>query len=91
MGIAGHRTAYNVLYGDGHAGVFADPKEGLVWHAQGYSTQGMGGPPNILATHHLYGDAFSGPGGTNTNHPSFLGSALSVWNEVDQGQGIDLP
>jgi len=91
MGIAGHRSAYNVLYGDGHAGVFSDPTESLVWHPQGYASNGMATPPNTLATHHVYGNAISGPAGVNTNDPSFKGSALSVWNEVDQGQGIDVP
>ena len=34
MGIAGHRTAYNSLYGDGSAKLFGDPQETFIWHAQ---------------------------------------------------------
>ena len=51
MGIRGHRSAYNVLYGDGHAGVFGDPQERLVWHAQGFATS-QSTPANVtgLAT-----------------------------------------
>jgi len=37
VGIAAHRSAYNVLYGDGHTAVFGDPQEKFVWHTQGYS------------------------------------------------------
>ena len=36
MGVAGHRTACNVLYGDGHVGTFGDPQETLVWHTQAF-------------------------------------------------------
>ncbi len=31
-GIQGHRTAYNVLYGDGSARLYGDPGETIVWH-----------------------------------------------------------
>ncbi len=32
VGIQAHRTAYNVLYGDGSARLFGDPNESIVWH-----------------------------------------------------------
>jgi prepilin-type N-terminal cleavage/methylation domain-containing protein/prepilin-type processing-associated H-X9-DG protein len=35
MGIMGHRTNYNVLYGDGHVAGFGDPQESFIWHRQG--------------------------------------------------------
>ena len=37
VGIAAHRSAYNVLYGDGHVASYGDPQEELIWHTQGYS------------------------------------------------------
>ena len=36
MGTAGHRDAYNVLYGDWHASVWGDMTESLAWHTQGW-------------------------------------------------------
>ena len=38
MGIAGHRDAYNVLYGDHHAKIFGDPQQRLIWHTQGWGS-----------------------------------------------------
>jgi len=35
MGIVAHRTSYNVLYADGHATLFGDPQEKVIWHAEG--------------------------------------------------------
>ncbi len=32
FGITGHRTGYNVLYGDGSARFYGDPGETIVWH-----------------------------------------------------------
>ncbi len=36
VGVAGHRTAYNALYGDGSVQVHGDPQEQLTWGIQGY-------------------------------------------------------
>ena len=36
MGIAAHRAAYNVLYGDGSARSYGDPQERFIWHGQGW-------------------------------------------------------
>jgi len=49
MGIAGHRSAYNVLYGDGSALAFGDPQEKFIWHAQAMGSSG--------STHSLYAAA----------------------------------
>jgi prepilin-type N-terminal cleavage/methylation domain-containing protein len=37
MGITGHRSGYNVLYGDGHAAWYGDPQESIIWHTQGWA------------------------------------------------------
>ncbi len=72
MGVAGHRTACHVLYGDGHTATFGDPQEGLVWHSQAFR---LGtNPPDyraalypayygILAQNNQYlgGDYYAGP------------------------------
>jgi len=34
MSVAGHRDAYNVLYGDNHAATYDDPEEKILWHPQ---------------------------------------------------------
>ena len=35
FGLAAHRTAYNVLYGDGRVQSYNDPQETIVWHVNG--------------------------------------------------------
>ena len=49
MGIAGHRSAYNVVYGDGSARAFGDPQESFIWHAQCMGSSG--------STHTIYAAA----------------------------------
>ena len=39
FGLAGHRTAYNVLYGDGRVQTYNDPQETIVWHVNGGGSQ----------------------------------------------------
>ena len=35
VGLNAHRSAYNVLYGDGRATAYGDPQERFIWHSQG--------------------------------------------------------
>jgi len=95
MGITAHRTAYNVLYGDGHAAVFGDPQESIAWHTQATST-------GIVADFWSYNMLMSNVG--NHNRDAFwrffyATASLSdnysahtpwaVWHELDVAGGVD--
>ena len=93
MGIKAHRSAYNALYGDGHAAAFGDPQESLIWHTQGYgdgtSSAGVLTSVYALASNLFYGKAHIPFGVTNPEHDKFKHTALAVWHEFDVRAGID--
>ena len=103
--IKGHRTAFNVLYGDGHAVVFGDPQERIVWAGQGYSTSTTS-PAKFyssacsarmsLGANAFYGSVqsycqFSAKTNNDVNDPQFRYSALEMWHGFDVAGGIDVP
>ena len=95
-GIKGHRTAYNVLYSDGHGAVFGDPQEGLIWHEQGWGS-GSATCASRVGIVQTQGSNYSyGKGGTfyystynDTSHRTFQASAYGVWHQLDQHGGVD--
>ena len=107
MGIRAHRSAYNVLYGDGHAGVFGDPQERLIWHSQGYATNQatpatLSGKPvssNAMYTFFLANNAqshFRNNCGhfyydKNGTKGIFDASPHGIWHDFDASVGIDVP
>jgi prepilin-type N-terminal cleavage/methylation domain-containing protein/prepilin-type processing-associated H-X9-DG protein len=91
-GILAHRSAYNVLYGDGHAQVFGDPQESLIWHkvafgnsSGSYSAVWVG--PQSLGSNYTHGS--NGPFGRPKDHYTFTGSDMGVWHEFDKAGGVD--
>jgi len=89
MGISGHRSAYNVLYGDGHVQVFGDPQEKMIWHMQG--TGGYRGlPPHILSSFYLYGSYAFRQSGGDPDHVYVAYTSLRPWHEFDVEAGIDV-
>jgi len=90
MGIKAHRSAYNVLYGDGAVRVFGDPQERIVWRKQGYDdTNGTGGfTVSLLGANRYYGTRF---GSTITfQHVYAKNDSRIVWHEFDMAGGEDV-
>ena len=87
MGVKAHRTAYNVLYGDGHVAVFGDPQERLIWHTQGYSVTRL--TVYSMAMNYFYGDRVF-PFGGNLNSGNYIRSNVAVWHELDTHSGVDV-
>ena len=99
-GIKAHRTAYNVLYGDGHVGMYGDPQERIVWHTQG----GYSGPTvfnktlYILAGNYFYGTAGPygnrrgtiGPGQDGVYGKYYEHTRLAIWHDFDVASDMDL-
>ena len=92
MGMRGHRTAYNVLYGDGHANSFGDPQESLIWHTQGRTTTSVTAELYMMSTNTHYGwyGAIRSPAG-DPSHAYFVNTSLAVWHEMDVRSGMDVP
>jgi prepilin-type processing-associated H-X9-DG protein len=91
MGVSAHRTAYNVLYGDGHVKLFGDPQERMVWHMQGTGTSARNAAPHALLSNYVYGTwAFVTPAGDPDN-AYFTNCSLRPWHDFDVAAGIDVP
>ena len=90
MGIAAHRTAYNVLYGDWHVKLLGDPEERIVWHKQGYGTTGRAQLPGILGAQYFYNATFLTALG-DAEDTNFAYTALRVWHDMDVEAGMDVP
>ena len=88
MGIKAHRSAYNVLYGDGHVQVYGDPQERLIWHTQGYSNISTVGI-YLLGSNYFYGKNVE-PYGRAFSHSSYAHSSVAVWHGLDTHAGIDV-
>jgi len=105
-GIAAHRTAYDVLYGDSHVAVWDDPKESLVW-----ANSGAGGPGASLhkaAAYAMFGFNFAytfwssgfyyhnncygtGYGGLYQNITDQMNLAtFGPWHTFDNAGGVDV-
>jgi prepilin-type N-terminal cleavage/methylation domain-containing protein/prepilin-type processing-associated H-X9-DG protein len=91
-GILAHRTAYNVLYGDGHVQIFGDPQESLIWH-QVCTGSESGTPYTLVGSQSLGSNFFYGPSLGPFNKPkehiSFTASDVGVWHELDKAGGVD--
>ncbi len=90
MGLKAHRTAYNVLYGDGHVAIYGDPQERIAWHTQGYSG-GVRFDVYALANNYYYGynNASQTPFNKATNNVEYAHSAVAVWHGLDVASGMD--
>jgi prepilin-type N-terminal cleavage/methylation domain-containing protein/prepilin-type processing-associated H-X9-DG protein len=89
FGIRGHRQAYNVAYGDGHASIYGDPQESIIWHTQGYGTVGVCDSIWSLAQNSWTDAAWRGMGSTVTTD-NFKHTSLAIWHGFDVSQGIDV-
>jgi len=90
MGLKAHRTAYNVLYGDGHVALFGDPQERVIWHKQGYNNVTRLSVYS-MADNYFYGDAAPDvtPFNKATNHKHYQDSTVAVWHYLDVAGGVD--
>jgi len=89
MGIAGHKDAYNILYGDGSAMIFGDPQGRVMWRVQGRGTNAFATYINIVAINYYYLQAGPFPQGATTNYSYYEQSPLGQWHEFDIAAGID--
>jgi prepilin-type N-terminal cleavage/methylation domain-containing protein/prepilin-type processing-associated H-X9-DG protein len=100
MGVKGHVEGYNVLYGDGHAQWFGDPTQHIIWHTQGYGTNGSDATTNVsewytLAVNSFGKDTFqykwnSKDPGMSTRNYWTEHTALAIWHEFDVAGGVDV-
>ena len=90
-GLLAHRSAYNVLYGDGRVAPFGDPQETFVWHTQAESNSNTRTTATYakLAMNHWLGYA-SPFGKTSMADGTVRHSALALWHELDGAGGEDV-
>ena len=98
VGIRGHRTGYNTLYGDGHVAWWGDPQEHVVWRLQGWGgVTIVGSVYGVLAIN----TSFTGSTGAFSNDPvpsqrrlvgdiEFQQRPFAVWHEMDVAAGVDV-
>ena len=88
-GVKGHRSGYNVLYGDSSSRWFGDPQEKIIWHTQGRNIV-MG--PGIYGFHSNY--FYGSPGwksmGGSIENTYFAHTPMAVWHEMDVANDIDV-
>ena len=100
MGLRGHRTAYNVLYGDWHVSTVGDPQERLIWHVQGYGQDRTTNPvtikPSLSWLYTLSNNSRTDgyrDGIFRWDYDGARGfldtSPHSIWHEMDVASGID--
>jgi prepilin-type N-terminal cleavage/methylation domain-containing protein/prepilin-type processing-associated H-X9-DG protein len=97
-GIKAHQIAYNVLYGDGHASVYGDPQEKLIWHGQGYgndssTVNAMKGRMNfaLLANNYFLQGPFCDKNGNfGQDYGGWKYSSAKIWHDFDVKGGIDV-
>ena len=98
MGMKAHRSAYNVLYGDGRAQTYGDPQERLIWHTQGNPTGTSGWCLIKRYTHGILGasyfcgaDSFFRRNTPRTvDNARFAHTSYAVWHEMDVAGGVDV-
>ncbi len=94
MGVAGHRDAYHVLYGDGRAAVYGDPQMQVAYHTQGDVNGAAGG--GHAAAHYLSHNYYNSynpfiPGtNNNINSVNFKNNSLDVWHALDVAGNEDV-
>jgi prepilin-type N-terminal cleavage/methylation domain-containing protein len=98
MGMKAHRSAYNVLYGDGRVEIYGDPQESLIWHTQS-SAAGTAGfapskysPTNILAANciDVNGSFFKNNNARTVEDVKFKHTSFAIWHEMDVAGGVDV-
>jgi len=95
MGARAHRSAYNVLYGDGHAAVYGDPQETVIWHTQGRGASGGAKTGDLVfAVNSTFGyadDLLTGleSVAVGENKDYFKDNARQVWHSFDNAAGLD--
>jgi len=86
MGVVAHRSAYNVLYGDGRLVSFGDPQERFAWHTQAYSTDRLGvelSVTNNTSSGNVYGLlSYNLTCGVNASHAR-VGVFSNAWRGVN--------
>ena len=88
LGVQAHRSAYNVLYGDGHAAVFGDPQERVMWHIDASSTPLDNTYAGRGWTNYTIGGNM--PTGTGSgSYNAFNRTMASVWHDMDTAAGVD--
>jgi prepilin-type processing-associated H-X9-DG protein len=90
-GLRAHRTAYNVLYGDGHVGVFGDPQQKVIWHTQGRATTTFVSSIYMFTANYFYGSGGWDSMGNSVSNNYFTHTPMAVWHEMDVSAGVDLP
>ena len=92
FGVMAHRSAYNVLYGDGHAVSYGDPQEKIVWHGQGWGGHGYINYIDVLALNAFHcGLVLDNPGWTGLDHQDFAYTPMAVWHYFDVHNQVDVP
>ena len=90
MGVRGHRSGYNTLYGDGHAAWYGDPQERVIWHIEGYSGNTYPGVSyaSMSTNYCLSTTVFkSSP---NVNAEDFQGRPFAIWHDLDVNASVDV-
>ena len=94
-GVAAHRDAYNVLYGDGVAKVFGDPQQRIAWHfsSPAANTNWRGIGYNLSANCYYGKPSSSHSFGSDRTVDSaqFMNTALAIWHDLDVQAQIDVP
>jgi prepilin-type N-terminal cleavage/methylation domain-containing protein/prepilin-type processing-associated H-X9-DG protein len=94
MGYKAHRTAYNVLYGDGHAAVFGDPQQKFIWHAQGggnYYDRAVADRDNEHFAFTLAANQYDKqPFKNKITSARVRNTALALWHDLDVAGGVDV-
>jgi type II secretory pathway pseudopilin PulG len=96
LGAFGHRTSYNVLYGDGSVRVYPDPAEQIIWHESGYDDDGADvsqWQDSVGGLNHYSSPSFSGitrPDPDGKTGPGSMGATLRVHAErfANTGNGV---
>ena len=94
MGAVAHRSAYNTLYGDGHAAPFNDPQESFIWHVQGWGTQFMPtyNYQSCIEMNHSspnYNKILDRTG-PPTERSTMERVSQGMWHEIDEAAGVDV-
>ena len=75
-----HKSAFNVLYGDGHVASFGDPQQKIAWHSVAWCRWRNGTSYN-----YFYGSiaGYNGPFNQSITHPNFENTGAGIWHEFD--------
>jgi len=97
-GVKAHQTAYNVLYGDGHASMYGDAQMGIAFHVQGRqaanrtctgSGSGYDEVGYVLANNHFGVKEGGLTGGAGIQEARVSGYPFAVWHDFDVAGGQD--